>query len=103
MSKGQNNQKDNKVLHIAFVMWCYFKIILHRKRRLLKLIQERMVKEYLLWTIRCSRNANAVAYRDELLNFYKYLHAKDNPPENCADTNTVDDYLGINAAQRLCM
>ena len=89
--------RKDKALHIAFVMWRYFNITLHGKRRLLKLIQERMTKEYLLWTIRCNRNVNAMACRDELLNFYKYLHAKDNPPECCADTNTVDDYLGINA------
>jgi len=38
-----------------------------------------------------------MAHRDELLSFYTCLYVRNIFSECCADINTVDDYLGINA------
>ena len=88
-------KKKIKALHIAFVLWRYYKITLHGKRKLLKKIKTRMTKDYLC-SIRCGKNASALACRYELQKFYNYLHYKDNPSENTPDSNTVCEYLGIN-------
>lgn len=51
-----NKLAECKQWIIRIVMVRYFIVLLKGKRNLLIKVKERMAKEYLLWTIRCSKS-----------------------------------------------